>query len=232
LARVLAEAGSSRSPRWGDLPKRVASACVLVPLALLCLYVGGWAWAALVALGAIGMAEEWRRMCARRGGAGVLALGLPYILPCAAALIWLRADEAGAGNVLFLLLVVWATDIGAYLLGRLVGGPKLAPAISPGKTWSGAAGGLAAAMLVGLAASLMDGFTPWHGALVAGGLAIVAELGDLLESRLKRYFGVKDSGALIPGHGGLLDRLDAMLTAAPTAALLAAMQGGGVELWR
>jgi phosphatidate cytidylyltransferase len=186
----------------------------------------------LVGVGAVGMAAEWVRMCRHRGGGWALVLGLPYILPSIAALLWLRAGPAGLANVLFVLLLVWATDIGAYLAGRWLGGPKLAPSISPGKTRSGAVGGIVAAMAVGLAAAWISGVAPWRALAVAAALAVVAEAGDLLESRLKRYFGVKDSGASIPGHGGLLDRLDAVLTTAPAAALLAAMQGGGVELWR
>ena len=130
-----------------------------------------------------------------------LAAGIPYVGVAAIALIWLRAEgNQGRANVLFLVLVVWASDIGAYAAGRLLGGPKLAPALSPGKTWSGAAGGLAAAMLVGEAVS--GWFAPglWgRAALVAGVLGIASQAGDLLESGIKRHFGVKDSGRLIPG---------------------------------
>ncbi|MCW3475226.1 phosphatidate cytidylyltransferase [Limobrevibacterium gyesilva] len=237
MARVLADRKTPGGMRWGDLSKRVVSAAVLAPLALLCLWAGGWPWSVLIALATIGMAGEWRRMCRHRPATAnawwAPLLGLVYIVPGPAALLWLRADPvAGLGNVLFVILVVWATDIGAYLAGRLIGGAKLAPSISPGKTWSGAAGGVALALAVGLAAAHLDGAPLWRGLLVAAGLAVVAEAGDLLESALKRYFGVKDSGTLIPGHGGLLDRLDAVLVTAPAAALLAAMLGRGVELWR
>jgi phosphatidate cytidylyltransferase len=116
------------------------------------------------------------------------------------------------------------------MVGRLVGGPKLAPAVSPGKTWSGACGGLVAAALVGVAAAKLAGGAPRAALISAAALGVVAQAGDLLESALKRHFGVKDSGHLIPGHGGLLDRLDAVLLAAPAAALLSAIRG--VELWR
>lgn len=210
--------------RWADLRLRIASAAVLVPLALLCLWVGGWVWAALVALAAAGMLSEWRRMWA--GGAVVLALG-PVIVLAALALVWLRADATvGLANVLFLLVVVWASDIGAYAAGRLVGGPRLAPRISPGKTWSGAAGGLLAAAVVGAIAGRLGG------AGVAAALSVLEQVGDLAESAAKRRAGVKDSGALIPGHGGLLDRLDGLLGAAPAAALLACALGPGVALWQ
>jgi phosphatidate cytidylyltransferase len=164
-----------------------------------------------------------------------LPLGVPYLGLAGIALVWLRADPAaGRANLLFLLLLVWASDIGAYLAGRLLGGPRLAPSISPGKTWSGAAGGLAAAILVGLLFVLLlpgPASIP-RTACLAAGLGLIAQAGDLLESRIKRHFGVKDSGHLIPGHGGLLDRLDAVLAAAPVAAILALVAGPGVALWQ
>jgi phosphatidate cytidylyltransferase len=163
-----------------------------------------------------------------------VAFGIPYIGPASIALIWLRQRPVdGLSNVLVLLLVIWASDIGAYVVGRIVGGPLLAPRISPGKTWSGAAGGVLAVVVVAAAAGLtLHGSISARALVFAVGLGVVAQLGDLLESRLKRHFGVKDSGALIPGHGGLLDRLDAVLTAAPIAALLALALGRGVSLWK
>ena len=141
---------------------------------------------------------------------------------------------AGLANTLFALAIVWGSDIGAYVVGRLVGGPKLAPAISPGKTWSGAAGGLVSAALAGLAvaACFSTGFSPSHVIGLALGLGIISQAGDLLESALKRHFGVKDFGRIIPGHGGLLDRIDALLAVAPAAAVLAFTVGRGVVLWR
>jgi phosphatidate cytidylyltransferase len=162
------------------------------------------------------------------GSAGVLYLGLPAI-----ALIWLRADEpVGLGNVLFVLMVVWASDIGAYLAGRWIGGPRLAPRISPGKTWSGAAGGLIAALAVGVGTAVWLGAAPLSAAAIALPLGLVAQAGDLLESAIKRWLGVKDSSHIIPGHGGLLDRLDGVLAAAPLAALIVWWIGQGEYLWR
>ncbi len=163
-----------------------------------------------------------------------LAFGVPYLGLAAVALVWLRQPPmSGGANVIVLLMIVWASDIGAYITGRAIGGPLLAPRISPGKTWSGAIGGLAAAGSTGLAASLVLGSGPisWRPAGFALLLGVISQIGDLFESRLKRHFGVKDSGTTIPGHGGLLDRLDAVLTAAPTAALLALIVGRGVVLW-
>lgn len=164
--------------------------------------------------------------------AASLAAGLPYIGLGTVALVWLRAmPVTGLANVLLLLLVVWASDVGAYVAGRAIGGPKLAPAISPGKTCSGAIGGLMAASLVGVGAAFWIGQTPggigWLLPLAAS-LSAVAQAGDLLESAIKRHFGVKDSGWLIPGHGGLFDRLDGLLAAAPAAAALAFALGRGV----
>lgn len=228
------------SARWSDLRLRLASAAVLLPLALFCLFAGGLPWTGLVILAAAALVWEWWRMWWRRPGATPAALlaGWLYMLAGAGALLWLRSDAGtGLGDVLFLLAIVWASDIGAYLAGRLIGGPKLAPAISPGKTWSGAAGGLASAMVVGVlvaramaqegSAVAMPGTL-----LVAAMLSVASQLGDLLESALKRYYGVKDSSRLIPGHGGVFDRLDGVLAAAPLAALLSLLAGPGNELWR
>jgi phosphatidate cytidylyltransferase len=166
---------------------------------------------------------------ARRLAAGVLYIGLAGL-----ALIELRHDgEAGRGNVLFLFLVVWASDVGAYMAGRALGGPKLAPAISPNKTWSGAVGGMASALLVGGACALA--FTPGASLLAIAAVVLLvgsaSQAGDLLESAIKRHFKVKDTSSLIPGHGGLLDRLDGVLAAAPVAALLSFLLGQGRPLW-
>ena len=275
--RDLAETCPPRPPvRWADLRQRVLSAAVLAPVALVCLWLGGWAWSVLVGLGAGGIAVEWARLCggspwgarglgvagaillawavAALGNAGagllvllagstllavlarrpLLAIGALYAGLSAVALPWLRAEDAsGRANLLFLVMVVWASDVGAYIVGRLVGGAKLWPAVSPGKTWSGAGGGLLCAMLAGLLAGSMLAPGPaWRMLGLAGGLGILAQLGDLLESGVKRRFGVKDSSRLIPGHGGLLDRLDGLLAAAPAAALLALVLGRGAFLWR
>ncbi|PPQ27286.1 phosphatidate cytidylyltransferase [Rhodopila globiformis] len=163
-----------------------------------------------------------------------LAFGIPYLGLGSVALVWLRLlPETGRADVIILLLLVWASDIGAYLVGRTVGGPRLAPAISPGKTWSGAVGGLFAVVATGLIASaILGGTAPLRAAGFAALIGCVSQIGDLFESHLKRRFGVKDSGWLIPGHGGLLDRLDAVLFAAPLAGLLALILGAGVVIWQ
>jgi len=149
---------------------------------------------------------------------GVLYLGLPGL-----AFTWLRhRPDDGLEVVVWLLLVVWAVDIFAYLVGSRVGGPKLWPAVSPKKTWSGLLGGVAAAALVALGGRLLA--TGWPLGLLAlsgASLAVVAQLGDLFESAVKRRFGVKDASSIIPGHGGLLDRVDGLLAA--SLALAAAL---------
>ena len=249
---------------------------MLAPLALGCIWIGGAAFAGLIALIAVGLAYEWLGLCGQRTSPSAVALyaalplavllmawgdgiaavvllavatvlgrglspirplgfGILYLGLGVVALVWLRQPSGSGGvNVIVLLLVVWASDIGAYIAGRAIGGPRLAPAISPGKTWSGAAGGLVAAASVGAAASaiLRNGLVSWRPILFAVLIGIISQAGDLFESQLKRHFGVKDSGTMIPGHGGLLDRLDALLTAVPAAALLALILGRGVVLWK
>jgi phosphatidate cytidylyltransferase len=150
--------------------------------------------------------------------AGVYYCGLPAV-----ALIWFRTDAVyGIAAILYLFAIVWTTDSAAYLFGRTIGGPKLAPSVSPKKTWSGLMGGAFSAGLVGLAFPLVAGTgLGLRLSLMAVGLAVIAQLGDLGESAVKRIFGMKDTSGLIPGHGGVLDRVDGLLFAAAAAALLA-----------
>jgi phosphatidate cytidylyltransferase len=167
---------------------------------------------------------------------GIVALlsGLVAILLAAFCIARLRADpHVGLYNILFLLILVWCSDSGAYVTGRIVRGPKLAPRISPSKTVAGAAGGLAAAVFGGICVALAvpRPTSLWHAAMVAALLGVAAQAGDLVESYVKRRFGAKDSGRLIPGHGGLLDRLDALVAAVLVAAVLALAQEPGVVLW-
>jgi phosphatidate cytidylyltransferase len=265
-------APAEKSGRWADFGVRLASAMVLGPIALLCLWHGGLAWTIFIAAALAGMGIEWAKLAMLDLGdaatwlivAGLLAAlalghfglaygfaalaaaaaglwltsgwfaaaGIPYAGVGALSLLWLRLQpEHGLYDTMFLVVVIWCTDIGAYLVGRLVGGKKLAPKISPGKTWSGSVGGL---LIGGLAAAMLA--AKGHGvdlaALPAGfALSVFAQAGDLLESWIKRKLGVKDSGRTIPGHGGLFDRLDGFLAAAPVAALLALSVHGGLPLW-
>lgn len=148
---------------------------------------------------------------------GVLYAGLPVV-----ALIWLRDDQPdGLHAVLFILIAVVATDVAAFVFGRLIGGPKLAPAVSPNKTWSGFVGGVSSAGLATAAFGHVIGANAIMLGVAGVVLGVVAQIGDLTESALKRSFGVKDSGAIIPGHGGIMDRVDGLVFAAVAAGFVA-----------
>jgi phosphatidate cytidylyltransferase len=162
-----------------------------------------------------------------------LASGALWIaLPCVLFLWLARIDDAGRAILLWILAVVWATDIGAFAFGKQIGGPLLAPRWSPRKTWAGLLGGAGCAALVGLGtARLLDLPSALPLVLLSAGLAIVGQFGDLAESAAKRRFGGKDSSDLIPGHGGLLDRLDGLLAVIVAAALLTLIGGGKTPVW-
>ena len=182
---------------------------------------------AAAALVVYGLARIDGVEAARWLAAGALAIGAPCV-----AFVWLRQLPAdGRAMVVWLLAVVWATDIGAYAAGRRLGGPRLAPQISPNKTWAGLLGGMVSAALVGGCGAALGGGLLAAGALAGGGLAVIAQAGDFGESFAKRRFGVKDTGTLIPGHGGLLDRVDGLLATAPAVALAVWLKGGSVFGW-
>ena len=171
--------------------------------------MGGWLYWLMLVAGFVGIAWEWGSMCKWRWVP--LLLGLAYAALAFLALARLRVF--GTDAIIFILIVVWSSDIGAYAAGRLIGGRRLAPRVSPGKTWSGAVGGLAAAIVLG---SMWAGFSVSI-LIASASLSIASQLGDLGESAVKRVYNVKDSGRLIPGHGGLLDRLDGLMAAAIVA---------------
>lgn len=226
---LLVVAGVLMQGEWGDLTgatpeqRKAAMFAVSIPLALLCPYAAGIDWPVLIAAAAAFFFVLFTSRNPR------LALGIPYICVPITALLYLRGVEPYAYGLLlafWALGLVWATDIGAYFAGRSIGGPKLAPRVSPSKTWSGLAGGVLAALVLGFLLHRFAGL-PIQLAAASGLLAVLAQLGDLLESHMKRRAGVKDSGLLLPGHGGVMDRLDGVVAAAPIAALLYLFQVQG-----
>ena len=201
---------------------RTLSALILAPLVLLAIYLGGIAFNVTILLCSVLMAVEWGRIVRTAttktlrpfGKLGWNILGFFYVVIHCGCLIALRDLPQGELIVVWMLFTIWAVDTGAYFAGITIGGPKLAPKISPKKTWAGTAGGVVAAILVGLCFTLLD--VEIKGNTIANSLviALLAVVGDLLESAFKRHFMVKDSGNLIPGHGGILDRVDSIVTVA------------------
>ncbi len=152
------------------------------------------------------------------------ALGVVYVGSAAISLMWFRsASSLGLEASIFLLLVVWSADTLAYVAGRSIGGPKLLPRISPNKTWSGLGGALVGAVAAGWVLAQGFALSSLHLMATAAVLALVSQLGDLMESALKRCHGVKDASGLIPGHGGFMDRVDGLIFAAVAAAIIAAL---------
>jgi phosphatidate cytidylyltransferase len=155
------------------------------------------------------------------------AAGFLYAAAAQVASVLVRLDQAkGLSALILVLLVVWATDIGGYFAGRAIGGPKLWPRVSPKKTWAGAIGGFVASLLVAIGFSASDLGKTLPLVILAAMLSVAAQLGDLFESAIKRRFGVKDSGHIIPGHGGVMDRLDGFVAAIVLAAIFGVLRGG------
>ena len=203
--------------------RSIAGAAMML-VALACALLGGYYFAVLVAAAATAMFYEWTRIV-RGWGAAWNVAGFFYALIPALALLWVR-DRAidGLALVLWVFIVTWATDIGAFFVGRAFGRAKLAPSISPNKTVAGLYGGMAGAALLAGIWTLLTGLG--LALLVLAPLfALAAQAGDLFESGMKRRAGVKDSGTWLPGHGGLLDRLDGLV---PVAVLTALAQAAGL----
>lgn len=211
-------AGIIMMHEWGGLhgatvqQKKLAQYALTVPLAIMAPLAAG---PGFLALGLVLGAMFFVAIVTRNGmlGIGALYIGLPVL-----ALLMLRGMEQGLLLAFWTMALVWACDIGAYFAGRTIGGPKLMPAVSPNKTWAGLIGGVAGAGL--FAAILTLWGLDWRLAAATPLLAVLAQAGDLYESWLKRRAGIKDSGNLLPGHGGVLDRLDGLVPVAPVAALL------------
>jgi phosphatidate cytidylyltransferase len=195
-------------------------------------HINGIYLSALVVLGVLGVAllSSDRRFWT--------ALGMGYALAASIGSSAVRLDPLwGFAALMLVLLVVWATDIGGYFAGRLIGGPKLWPQVSPKKTWAGAIGGFAASLAVGAAFAAFDLGKILQTLLLSAVFSIASQLGDLFESAVKRRFGVKDSSHIIPGHGGLMDRLDGFVAAIVLAAIFGFLRGGadgvgrGLMVW-
>lgn len=228
-----AEASRQDHAALKDLGIRAMSAVVMVALLAAALYLGGHVWQGFVALVAFGAFVEWAQLSLRLARSPVarvfwLAGGLTYIGLAAKTLadLYPPADESGVADlrhVLSILVAVIAVDVGAYLAGRVIGGPKIAPSISPSKTWAGLGGAVVGATLV------LIQFAPREWMMFALGpvVAVVAQAGDFFESWMKRRAGAKDSGRVIPGHGGLLDRVDGLLAVCFVLGIIRALAARG-----
>jgi phosphatidate cytidylyltransferase len=216
---LAAAVGVFMMAEWSELngatpqTKRLGQYVLFVPLSIMCPIAAG---PHFFALGLLVGAFFFLGIVTKRPAlaAGVLYCGLPIY-----ALLLIREEPDGLRNALWALSLVWATDIGAYFAGRTIGGPKLAPTISPNKTWAGLIGGVVAATLLAMVMHQIY-LLPWTFVAATPLLGVLAQVGDLCESHLKRRAGVKDSGSVIPGHGGVLDRLDGVVPVLPIAALL------------
>lgn len=235
VAGIVASWEWGRVVRGNEIDALLVLHAVIVVAAVL-VSAAGYALPAAIALivGSIVLLVLRSRANGVLTGLGVAAVGLPAV-----GIVWLRGDSMlGMEAVLFLFGAVWATDVAAFAVGRTLGGPRLWPAVSPAKTWSGAIGGLAAGLLAGVVASYALGLPePMWLALLGLGLALAAEIGDMSESALKRRFDRKDASNIIPGHGGLLDRVDGLLAASLLAAVVAMLRdpmhpAAGLLLWR
>lgn len=218
-----------------DLLLRTLSSLILGPVVIAAIWLGGWAFAVMLVLAAALCVYEWVGLCRRGPNYALAVLGIPYILLAFVCLWWLResgGDQVGRGLAFYIIFAVWAVDIGAYFAGRSIGGPKLAPKFSPSKTWAGLVGGMVAAAIIGHGWAWFSGATMPEITLLLGlFIGMIAQAGDILESAFKRKFGVKDSGNLIPGHGGILDRVDGLLAATPCFTLFHVTIGAHLNWW-
>jgi len=204
-----------------NLAKRILSAIILAPLVLWIIYLGGIPFKILISVATFIMLLEWHSLVKKSSNPlGWNLLGIIYILVPCSSLIIIR--EVNGYIVTFLLIAaVWATDIGAYIFGKIIGGPKICPKISPNKTWAGLVGGMifsaltVAGFIYYFSSDLL--YKIEYTAIAGAVLAVIAQAGDFFESWVKRKFGKKDSGSLIPGHGGLLDRADGLMFASVAA---------------
>ncbi len=212
-----------------EILRRVISALVLAPMTILVVYLGGIYFQACMIFLCVIMSLEWARII--QSGTTLTKLdrilwntfGFVYVVTPCACLLYLRGLSNGFEIVLWLLLCVWATDIGAYFVGTTFKGPKIAPQISPKKTWSGLLGGSICAGIIGYFFYSGNEFYHIDFFKMSFAIAIISQVGDFLESAIKRHFSLKDSGNLIPGHGGILDRVDGLVTSSVFVAMLEIM---------
>lgn len=208
-----------------SLMLRFASALVLIPVVLGLLWLGGVPFALLLAFGFVISVWEWRGLFTRHAGWAkviFIALGVGVFALVTASLWGLRHDfDKGFKMIALVMGAIWASDIMAYMIGKYIGGPKLCPSISPNKTWAGLFGACLGPVML----FLLTLPTPWFYALSGVLFGLAGQAGDLSISLLKRRAGLKDTGALIPGHGGLLDRIDSFIFAIPLAYALMHLVG-------
>ena len=213
------------APAMSNLALRAVSAMILAPIAVGAAWLGSWPFAVFWAAAAAAVLWEWTKLVTGLiwTMAGIGYAGIMLLAP-----LLLRTDNTyGFLALVLLFAIVWTTDILGYFAGRAIGGPKLLPAISPKKTWSGAIAGTLGAMIVAvLVANYFGAFNTTAIAIIALLLSIMAQLGDLLESWVKRQFGAKDASHLIPGHGGVMDRLDGFWAAALVGCVIGLLHGG------
>ena len=205
-----------------NLKKRVLSALCLLPPVFFCVFYGGFLFNLLIIVALVILCAEFNEMTKdsdltfkMRLSISIVYLGLPCL-----SLIYLRSIENGLEYIIYILFIVWATDTAAFFGGNYLKGPKLMPKVSPNKTISGAISGLLGASIIGVISIVfIDGVEIISFVVSSVILSVFAQAGDLFESKLKRKYGVKDSSNLIPGHGGVLDRLDSLLFVAPVSLL-------------
>jgi phosphatidate cytidylyltransferase len=215
-------------PAASELTLRVMSGAAMAVVAVLLTIYGGILFELFwVVAGAIIFWEWFNLVSSENQRAPWLTAGVVYAGAAAFCPIVLRADvDYGLVAIFFLFAVVWTTDIAAYFVGRIFGGPKLWPAVSPKKTWSGALGGLAGAIIAAFVVASFAALSHRAAIVLAVLLSVASQAGDLFESHLKRRFGVKDASHIIPGHGGVMDRLDGFIFAAALATLIGFARGG------
>jgi len=228
MDRRTAAQPASSSRAGSDLPKRIAAGVVMAAAAVAAAWAGGGIFVLFWAVAAALVLWEWIGLTGRAPARmWWIAAGVIYAAVAVAAPVMLRADtQFGLIAILFLFAIVWSTDILGYVVGRLVGGSKLWPAVSPNKTWSGAVGGIIGAVAAGGAVAYTAGVVVWPAALLSGVLSVASQAGDLMESALKRKFDAKDASRIIPGHGGVMDRLDGFIVAALIAGAIGIARGG------